>query len=90
MTNYYIIKVLILSFDCSVFNHLDINYGYIIGLVSVLISILFYFKNKRIKKIVYSIKSFVLIDESISLLPGFSALYLGEKLEKVKGDKGFN
>lgn len=62
-------------------------FGFIFGLVAILLSIYFYLKSKKIKKISISIKSFNLLSNTISSLPHFSAKYKDQLLDNLTVSK---
>lgn len=61
--------------------------SFLVAIFSVFLAIIFYFKNKRIKKLSYSIRSFNLISNSISTLPGFSATFKNNIINNLTVEK---
>ena len=61
--------------------------GLLIGLIGVLLAIVFYFKSRRKLRVSYEIKYFNLIEDNISNLTGFKAIYNGEELENLTAVK---
>ena len=49
--------------------------GLIIGVIGIILAIYFYSRSKRIKKSTYQIRSFNLINESLSKLPDLKVIY---------------
>lgn len=61
--------------------------GFIFGIIGIVLSIIFYLKSRRFKKLSYSTRSFSLLSGPLSSLPEFSASYKGESLENLTAIK---
>ena len=55
----------------------------IVGAIGILLAVVFYLKSRRIKRISYAIRSFNLIDDTVSSLPGFAASYNGNEFNNL-------
>lgn len=51
--------------------------GCFLGFIGIVLSVYFYFKGRRIRRLSYSMRSFNLISDSLSSLPEFKAIYKG-------------
>ncbi|MFA4987110.1 MAG: hypothetical protein WC712_11030 [Candidatus Brocadiia bacterium] len=60
-----------------------IAFGYLIGVLGVILTIVFYRKGRRIKRLTYASRAFNLISSTASGLPGFEAKYKGVALENL-------
>lgn len=57
------------------------------GILSIIISLLIYFKSRRFKALSYSIKSFEILNDDISSIPGFKAEYKDEAINNLTVSK---
>jgi hypothetical protein len=55
----------------------------ILAAIGILLAVVFYLKSRRIKRISYAVRSFNLIDDSVSSLPGFAASYNGNEFDNL-------
>ena len=67
---------------------IDINYISLgVGIIGVSLAIVFFYKSRRIKRILYTHKSFVILSETTTSLPNFSATYQDEPVTRLKASK---
>lgn len=61
--------------------------GLIVGGVGILLSVIFYLKTRRVKRLAYMVKSFTLITQNVSSISGFEALYRAQPLVSLTASK---
>lgn len=61
--------------------------GPVIGGVGILLSIYFYLKTRRVKRLSYMVKSFTLIAQNVACISEFEALYKGQPLVSLTASK---
>jgi hypothetical protein len=63
------------------------NYGGIIGIFGIALTTFYFIKNRKIKKISFHFKSFMLIDDLTTKLEGFEAKYDGQDLPRLTASR---
>lgn len=57
--------------------------GFILGIIGIILAVVFYLKSRRFSRLHYDTKSFELITDSVSQLPGFAATYRNSPLNNL-------
>ena len=71
-----------------VLNNSMLNFGsFLLGFVGVLLAVVFYFRSRNFKRLSFSVRSFQLLSNELSTLPGFSASYSGRVLSNLTASK---
>lgn len=61
--------------------------GFIIGITGIVLTIIFYFKSKRVKLLYYSIRSQNIVKDLVSRIDSLEMLYAGERIENLTAAK---
>lgn len=69
--------------DLSQLMELLSNYGWIVGIVGIILAIYFYFKNKKIKEPVYALRDLNLIKDLINTPEALEMFYAGNKINNL-------
>ncbi len=61
--------------------------GCLLGLIGIVLAVFFYIKSRKFKRLSFSVRTFGILSDSTTKLPGFGASYEGNPIERLTAAK---